>query len=34
MKMKISDFLKTHSFRIIFTFIDDFTLNRHSNKEI
>ena len=31
--MKISDFLKTHSFSIIFTFIDDFTLNSDNNKE-
>jgi hypothetical protein len=34
MKMKISDFLKTHFFSIIFTFIDDFTLNSDNNKEI
>ena len=34
MKMKISDFLKTHFFIIIFTFIDDFTLNSDNNKEI
>ena len=34
MKMKVSDFLKTHSFIIIFTFIDDFTLNNDNNKEI
>ena len=27
MKMKISDFLKTIFLNIIFTFIDDFTLN-------
>ena len=34
MKMKISDFLKTHFFIIIFTFIDDFALNSDNNKEI
>ena len=34
MKMKISDFLKTHFFIIIFTCIDDFTLNSDNNKEI
>ena len=33
-KMKISDFLKTHFFSIIFTSIDDFTLNNDNNKEI
>ena len=33
-KMKISDFLKTHFFSIIFTFIDDFKLNSGNNKEI
>ena len=27
MKMKTSDFIKTHFFTIIFTFIYDFTLN-------
>ena len=32
--MKISDFLKTHCFSIIFTFIDDFTLNSDNNKLI
>jgi hypothetical protein len=25
MKMKISNFLKTHFFSIVFTFVDDFT---------
>ena len=34
MKMKISDFFKTHFFSIIFTFINDFTLNSDNNKEI
>ena len=34
MKMKISDFLKTLIFSIIFTFIDDFRLNSDNNKEI
>ena len=34
MKMEISDFLKTHFFIIIFTCIDDFTLNGDNNKEI
>ena len=34
MKMKISDFLKTHFFIIILTFIDDFKLNSDNNKEI
>ena len=34
MKMKISDFLKTHIFSIIFTFSDDFTLNIDINNEI
>ena len=33
MKMKISDFLKTHFFIIIFTCINDFTLNSDNNKE-
>ena len=33
MKMKISDFLKTHFFRIIFSFIDGFTLNSDNNKK-
>ena len=32
--MKISDFFKTHFFSIIFTFINDFTLNSDNNKEI
>mgnify|MGYP007048739356 CR=1 FL=1 len=32
--MKISNFSKTHSFGIIFTFVDDFTLNSDNNKEI
>ena len=32
MKMKISDFLKTHFFSIIITFIDDFTLNSDNYK--
>ena len=31
--MKISDFLKPHFFRIIFTFIDGFTLNSDKNKK-
>jgi hypothetical protein len=31
--MKISEFLKTHFSSIIFTFIDDFTLNSDNNKE-
>ena len=34
MKLKISDFLKTHLFSIIFTFSDDFTLNSDINNEI
>ena len=29
--MKISDFFKTHFFSIIFTFINDFTLNSDNN---
>jgi hypothetical protein len=32
--MKISDFFNTHFFSIIFTFIEDFTLNSDDNKEI
>ena len=32
--MKISDFFKTHFFSIIFTFMEDFTLNSDNNKEI
>ena len=31
-KMKISDFQKTHFFSIILTFIDDFTLNSDNYK--
>ena len=31
--MKISDFKKTHFFRIILTSIDDFTLNSDNYKE-
>ena len=34
MKVEISDFVKTLLFSIIFTFIDDFTLNIDNNKEI
>ena len=34
MKMEMSDFLKTHIFSVIFTFIDDVTLNSDDNKEI
>ena len=34
MKMKILDFLKTQFFSVIFTFIDDFTLNSDNKKEI
>ena len=33
MKMEISDFIKTHFFSIIFSFINDFTLNSDNNKE-
>ena len=32
MKMKISNFLKTHFFSIVLTFVDDFTLNSDNNK--
>jgi hypothetical protein len=32
--MKISNLLKTHLFSIIFTFVDEFTLNSDNNKEI
>ena len=32
--MKISNFLKTHFFSIVLTFVDDFTLNSDNNKEI
>ena len=34
MKMKISNFFKTHFFSIALTFVDDFTLNSDNNKEI
>ena len=34
MKMKIFNFLKTHFFSIVLTFVDDFTLNSDNNKEI
>ena len=34
MKMKISNFFKTHFFSIVFTFVDDFTLNSDNDKEI
>jgi hypothetical protein len=34
MKMKISNFLKTHFFSIVLTFVGDFTLNSDNNKEI
>ena len=32
--MKISNFLKTHFPSIVLTFVDDFTLNSDTNKEI
>ena len=32
--MKIFNFLKTHFFSIVLTFVDDFTLNSDNNKEI
>ena len=32
--MKISNFLKTHFFSIVLTFVDDFTLNSDNNKEV
>ena len=32
--MKVSDFLKTYSFIIIFTFIDDYTLNSDKKFEV
>ena len=31
--MKISNFLKTHFYSIVLTFVDDFTLNNDNNKE-
>ena len=34
MKMKILDFFIAHFFSIIFTFINDFTLNSDNNNEI
>jgi uncharacterized protein (DUF1499 family) len=34
MKMKISNFLKTHFFSIVLKFVDDFTLNSDNNKEV
>jgi hypothetical protein len=32
--MKILDFLRAHFLNIIFTFIDNFTLNSDNNQEI